>query len=149
MCYDTLAWKGTQLFEGMIGGSLGNQDPVLNTPTVIILALCTILVVLALKKPGEEVMFSTGNRLWIWFLALLLLGALMFSMLLAWTPVSASFIQGVQGRYLLPLLPIFALSLKNDRLVRTDCDDRKLLFGMICMDVYVILRIFSVVCLRV
>ena len=23
MCYDTLAWKGTQLFEGMIGGSLG------------------------------------------------------------------------------------------------------------------------------
>ena len=109
MCYDTLAWKGTQLFEGMIGGSLGNQDPVLNTPTVIILALCTILVVLALKKPGEEVMFSTGNRLWIWFLALLLLGALMFSMLLAWTPRSASMIEGVQGRYLLPSFRRFCL----------------------------------------
>ena len=54
MCYDTLAWKGTQLFEGMIGGSLGNQDPVLNTPTVIILALCTILVVLALKKREKK-----------------------------------------------------------------------------------------------
>ena len=73
----------------------------------------------------------------------------MFSMLLAWTPVSASFIRGVQGRYFLPLLPLLALSLKNGRLVRTVCDDRKLLFGMICMDVYVILRIFSVVCLRV
>ena len=140
MCYDTLAWKGTQLFEGMIGGSLGNQDPVLNTPTVIILALCTILVVLALKKPGEEVMFSTGNRLWIWFLALLLLGALMFSMLLAWTPRSASMIEGVQGRYLLPF--------RSSRVVRTGSDDRGLLYAVMMMDLYVAVRIFAVVCLR-
>ena len=148
MCYDTLAWKGTQLFEGMIGGSLGNQDPVLNTPTVIILALCTILVVLALKKPGEEVMFSTGNRLWIWFLALLLLGALMFSMLLAWTPRSASMIEGVQGRYLLPFLPAVLLTFRSSRVVRTGSDDRGLLYAVMMMDLYVAVRIFAVVCLR-
>ena len=148
MCYDTLAWKGTQLFEGMIGGSLGNQDPVLNTPIVIILALCTILVVLALKKPREEVMFSTGNRLWIWFLALLLLGALMFSMLLAWTPRSASMIEGVQGRYLLPFLPAVLLTFRSSRVVRTGSDDRGLLYAVMMMDLYVAVRIFAVVCLR-
>ena len=148
MCYDTLAWKGTQLFEGMIGGSLGNQDPVLNTPTVIILALCVILVVLALKKPGEEVVISTGNRLWIWFLALLLLGVLMFSMLLAWTPRSASMIEGVQGRYLLPFLPAVLLTFHNSRVVRTESDDRGLLYGVMLMDLYVAVRIFAVVCLR-
>ena len=148
MCYDTLAWKGTQLFEGMIGGSLGNQDPVLNTPTVIILALCTILVVLALKKPGEEVIFSTGNRLWIWFLALLLLGALMFSMLLAWTPRSASMIEGVQGRYLLPFFPAVLLTFRSSRVVRTGSDDRGLLYAVMMMDLYVAVRIFAVVCLR-
>ena len=137
MCYDTLAWKGTQLFEGMIGGSLGNQDPVLNTPTVIILALCTILVVLAL-----------GNRLWIWFLALLLLGALMFSMLLAWTPRSASMIEGVQGRYLLPFLPAVLLTFRSSRVVRTGSDDRGLLYAVMMMDLYVAVRIFAVVCLR-
>ena len=53
MCYDTLAWKGTQLFEGMIGGSLGNQDPVLNTPTVIILALCTICLLYTSPSPRD------------------------------------------------------------------------------------------------
>ena len=149
MCYSTLVWQGAELFSGMIGGSLGNMDPVLNTPYIIVLGLAFILLMLALRKPGESLKISGGQRVWIWVICLICLGALMFSMLLAWTPVSAGFIQGVQGRYLLPLLPIFALSLKNDRLVRTDCDDRKLLFGMICMDVYVILRIFSVVCLRV
>ena len=149
MCYSTLVWQGGELFSGMIGGSLGNMDPVLNTPYIIVLGLAFTLLMLALRKPGESLKISGGQRVWIWVICLICLGALMFSMLLAWTPVSASFIRGVQGRYLLPLLPIFALSLKNDRLVRTDCDDRKLLFGMICMDVYVILRIFSVVCLRV
>lgn len=148
MCYDTLAWKGTQLFEGMIGGSLGNQDPVLNTPTVIILALCAILVVLVLKKPGEEVMISTGNRLWIWFLGLLLLGALMFSMLLAWTPRSASMIEGVQGRYLLPFLPAVLLTFRGSRVVRTGSDDRGLLYAVMLMNLYVAVRIFAVVCLR-
>ena len=53
----------------------------------------------------------------------------MFSMLLAWTPVSSNVINGVQGRYLLPLLPMFLLSLKNDKVVRTDWDDRGLLFA--------------------
>ena len=73
----------------------------------------------------------------------------MFSMLLGWTPVSATMIQGVQGRYLLPLLPMFLLSLKNDKVVRTDWDDRGLLFAMAAMDIYVVLRLFSLVCLRV
>ena len=104
---------------------------------------------LALRKPGEALKISGGQRVWIWCICLMCLGALMFSMLLAWTPVSATFIKGVQGRYLLPLLPVFMLSLKNDRLVRTDCDDRSLLFVMVCIDVYVILRIFGIVCLRV
>lgn len=149
MFYSTLVWNGGELFSGMIGGSLGNMDPVLNTPYVAVLGLAVLLLMLASRKPGESLHISGGQRAWVWTICLICLGALMFSMLLAWTPVSASFIQGVQGRYLLPLLPIFALSLKNDRLVRTDCDDRKLLFVMVCIDVYVILRIFGVVCLRV
>lgn len=105
-------------------------------------------MVLALKKPGEEVMFSTGNRLWIWFLALLLLGALMFSMLLAWTPRSASMIEGVQGRYLLPFLPAVLLTFRSSRVVRTGSDDRGLLYAVMMMDLYVAVRIFAVVCLR-
>lgn len=149
MCYNTLVWQGTELFAGMFGGVLGNMDPVLNTPFAAVLALAVLLLMLALRKPGEALKISGGQRVWIWCICLMCLGALMFSMLLAWTPVSATFIKGVQGRYLLPLLPVFMLSLKNDRLVRTDCDDRSLLFVMVCIDVYVILRIFGIVCLRV
>lgn len=149
MCYNTLMWQGERLYSGMLGESLGNMDAVLNTPYVIILGLTAILLMLAFRKPGESLRMSAGNRGWIWFLCLACLGALMFSMLLAWTPVTSHVINGVQGRYLLPLLPIFLLTLKNDRVVRTDCRDRPLLYVMAVMDLYVAVRIFSIVCLRV
>ena len=149
MCYNTLMWQGEQLYSGMIGSALGNMDPVLNTPYVVVLALTAILAVLALKKPGENVWMGALSRAWIWFLSLTCLSALMFSMLLAWTPVTASMIQGVQGRYLLPLLPMILLTVKNDRVVRTGWNDGYLLYVMTALDVYVILRIFAVVCLRV
>lgn len=147
--YNTVVWQGGQLLGGMLGSSLGNMDPVLNTPFVVLLGLAVLLVLLALRKPGEPIPMTGGQKRWIWFLCLLCLGALMFSMLLAWTPVSAAMVQGVQGRYLLPLLPMFLFTLKNDRVVRTDCGDRVLLYWMACMNVYVILRIFGTVCLRV
>ena len=149
LCYNTLTGYGEQLYSGMIGSMMGNLDPVLNVPYVVILGLTALLVVLALRKPGEPLLIRKGQKLWIWFLAFLCLGALMFSMLLTWTPLSATMIQGVQGRYLLPFLPALLLTIKNDRLVRTAGRDGGILFAMACMDVYAILRIFSIVCLRV
>ena len=149
LCYNTLAGYGEQLYSGLIGGMMGNLDPVLNVPYVVILALTALLVILSLRKPGERLFITMKQKVWIWFLGILCLGALMFSMLLGWTPVSATMIQGVQGRYLLPLLPAFLLTVKNDRVVRTWGKDGGILFAMACMDVYVILRIFSIVCLRV
>ena len=149
LCYNTLTGHGEQLYSGMIGASLGNMDPVINIPYLVILALTVLLLILAMKKPGEAVFMRTGQKIWIWFLALLCLGGLMFSMLLAWTPLSATMIQGVQGRYLLPLLPALLMTVRNGRLVRTGTKDGGILFAMACLDVYGILRIFSIVCMRV
>ena len=146
--YNTVAWQGESLYSGMLGESLGNRDAVLNTPYVVILLLTACLVILALKKPGEEIFMKIRDRLWIWFICLVIFAALMFSMLLAWTPKSSNMVQGVQGRYMLPLLPVFLFTLKNQRVVRTGTDDRLILYTMVAADVYVILRIFAVVCLR-
>ena len=146
--YNTVSWQGESLYSGILGESLGNRDPVLNTPYVIILVLTACLVLLALKKPGEEIFMKIKDRLWIWFICLVIFGALMFSMLLAWTPKSSNMVQGVQGRYMLPLLPVFLFTLKNQKVVRTGTDDRLILYTMMASDVYVILRIFAVVCLR-
>ena len=72
----------------------------------------------------------------------------MLSMLLAWTPIGSKVISGVQGRYFLPFLPVLLMALKNDALVLTRERNRKILYLMCCTDVYVALRLYSIVSMR-
>ena len=150
MFYNTLVWQLQYYHLTMFGAYLGNIDQVLDVPYFIILFLTFALVVMVLKKPGDETIYIKGwKRAWIWFLFLACAGTTMFSMLVAWTPASSRVILGVQGRYFLPLLPIFLLTFKNEWLVLKKNYDRQLLFLIICSDVYAAVRLFSIVSMRI
>ena len=149
LCYNTIAWQGEHLFTGMLGGNLGNLDPVLNTPFVLLIAFAAILLLVSVREKGEKVYMSLGHKVWIWVLSLVILGALMFSMLLAWTPRNAVMIQGVQGRYLLPLLPALLMTVRSHSLEIVPGKRKGFLFGMVILNIWVLLRLFAVVCLRI
>ena len=70
--YNTVSWQGESLYSGILGESLGNRDPVLNTPYVIILVLTACLVILVLKKPRRDLFMKNKERLWIWFICLVI-----------------------------------------------------------------------------
>lgn len=72
----------------------------------------------------------------------------MAAMLVGWTPLSSQVIAGVQGRYLLPFLPFVLMTVKSERLVRTAGSDETLLFYICAMDAYALLRLFSIVSMR-
>ena len=72
----------------------------------------------------------------------------MTAMLIAWTPLSSQVVEGVQGRYLLPVIPFVFMCLKSDRVVRTGGSDETLVFYMCALNCYVLLRVFSIVSLR-
>ncbi len=146
--FNTAAWQAQQYHLTMIGAYLGNLDPVLDVPYILVVALTGCLLCLAFRKPGEQLVLTGGKRLWIWMLCFGCVTATMFSMLLAWTPVGSQVISGVQGRYFLPFLPVFLMSLKNDRIVLTGDGNRGILYAMCCVNVYVVLRIYSVVSMR-
>ncbi len=148
MAFDTVLYQAGNWVSMMLGFNLGNSDPVLEVPFIVILLFGAGLVMMALRKPGDNMRFSTGNRIWIWCVCLALTGALLFSMLLAWTPIGSNVINGVQGRYFLPILPVFLLSLQNDTIVLTKNADRSILYLMCCANVYVLARIFGIVATR-
>lgn len=146
--FNTVIWQAEYWHMTVIGAYLGNIDTVLDVPYVLVVFFTVGLLGLALRKPGDSLVLVGGRRLWIWFLCLLCAGTVMFSMLLAWTPVSSRIICGVQGRYFLPFLPILLMTWKNDMVVLTDNHDRSLLYLMCCANVYIVFRIFSIVCMR-
>lgn len=146
---NTVIWQGETWHLTMIGAYLGNADPVLDVPYLLVMAFTGALILLALRKPGETLVLTGGRWLWVWALCLICTGALMLSMLLGWTPVSSRIINGVQGRYFLPFLPVLLMTVKNDSVVLTKDCSRTVLYLMVCMDLYVALRIFSTVSMRV
>ncbi len=148
--YNTILEKGDYYHLTMMGNWLGNLDQVLDVPYVVILAMTFTLFFLAMKKPGGETVYlAGGRRAWALFLCLACVGAAMFSMFIAWTPASSSIVMGVQGRYFLPFLPVFLMALKNNWITLTKNRDRELLFFLVCANGYVLLRLFSIVSIRI
>lgn len=147
--YQTILWQAQQYHLTMIGASLGNLDPVLDVPYVVVVTLSLCLLGLAFRKPGENLHFSGCQRVWIGVVCAGCAGLVMLSMLIAWTPLSARVINGVQGRYFLPFLPVLLLALKNNTVVLTKNPNRSILYLMCCLDAYALIRLYSVVSMRV
>lgn len=146
--YETLLLQADHYHLTMIGSKLGNLDEILNVPYVAVMALTGCLIMLVLRKPGENLVLVKGRRIWILTVCALCTGVTMLSMLIAWTPLSSSVILGVQGRYFLPFLPVFLMACKNDAVVLTKNRNRSILYLMFCINCYVLLRLFSTVSMR-
>ncbi|MCD8082773.1 MAG: DUF2142 domain-containing protein [Clostridiales bacterium] len=149
MFYQTILWQAESFHLTMIGASLGDLDPVLDVPYLLVVAFSLGLLCLTFRKPGETLFIRGGKRIWIFVVCAVCAAAILGSMLIAWTPLSARVISGVQGRYFLPFLPVLLMALKNDTVVLTKNPNCSILYVMCCMDGYVLLRLYSIVSMRV
>ena len=150
LLYNTLLVKGEYYHLTMLGNWMGNLDPVLDVPYLLIWAMTLALLLLAMKKPGTETIYlAGGRRLWVFAVCLGCFLAASLSMLIAWTPASSKIIMGVQGRYFLPVLPALLMAAKNNWIALTRNRDRELLYFMVCVSGYALLRLFSIVSIRI
>lgn len=148
MFFNTVIWQAEYWHMTVIGAYLGNVDTVLDVPYLLVIFFTCALLLLAFRKPGEELVLVRGRRIWIWCLCLMCAGAVMLSMLISWTPVSSRIINGVQGRYFLPFLPVLLMTCKNNTVVLSKNPNRAVLYLMCCSNAYIVLRIYSIVSMR-
>ncbi|MDD3251300.1 MAG: DUF2142 domain-containing protein [Lachnospiraceae bacterium] len=148
MFYQTLMWQGEQYHLSMIGAWLGNLDRVLDVPYLVVGVITLCLLELAFRKPGESLQLSGKQRIWIGVICAACAAVVMLSMLIACTPLSARVINGVQGRYFLPFLPVLLMALKNDTVVLTKDRNRSILYLMCCLNGYELLHLYSIVSMR-
>lgn len=148
MIYDTFIYQMQHYHFGMIGRYLGNLDEILDISYFAMSVFTLCLLVLGFSTQGEELRLFAPQK-WLIFLSMTLcIGLIEFSMLLAWTPISSQIIQGVQGRYFLPLLPLGLLLLKQKAFVFTTQKNRTALIVMCLMNVFVLIRMFGIICIR-
>lgn len=124
---NTLKTSALFYVNTMLGWRLGQMDPNLQMPNLFYLLLIVLLLFCFLPVLEEKKMFRKGNKAWM----LVLIGAVvflgMYSMLVAWTPISSDVITGVQGRYFLPVLPLGAMVVFSEGNIVLKRDNEKLL----------------------
>lgn len=115
MLFNTWFDQSEHYLRTIVGGSLGWFQVEISW---VIICGFIILVILALANDELNFMRMTWNqKSLIYILSILMLGAIVLAMWLGFTPTSLECIAGVQGRYLLPFIPLVVLTLKNGYIV--------------------------------
>ena len=179
MVCGTFSQQSGEMIGDMMGVRLGNLDPLLGIPFFLAQIFLLGLLLLAMKtETGESAPLAaetgggrehkpeagsapaqsetdrrtypgTAARLWIAAVAALVMLLIAGAMLLSWTGRDSQIIEGIQGRYLLPVLPLFLILLKNETVVLKRDISRGILYTFFCMDAYALLRIFTLACMRI
>lgn len=146
MYYDSFRKYGDFYFETMMGGQLGWLD--IQISDVLIFALAIILVLAVLAKEKEPFYLEKKDK---WIMALIsagVIGALMMVFLLTWTPYGSKVIEGTQGRYFLPVLPLVVLLLRNRNLTLKKSINMNLIMSVGLIQFMVVWEIFQKVITR-
>ena len=116
MFYRTLEQQISRWLSGALASPLGWLE--ISLPDIVIIGFLFVLLLCICKsRPFTDRRVLAGSRVYPLFLFVLMTGAIMFSMLLDWTPMGSMEIQGVQGRYFIPFLPLILLILDNNLII--------------------------------
>ena len=160
--YNTFLTQGETYHQTLAGGYLGTSDPVVGVPYPVMAALTLGLLLatfsVAEKKQEDEDFIEADifripnlkmrERVYLFILCALVLFLAMLTMLVAWTPVTRDYLEGVSGRYFLPVLPLFLLALQSSRFQSKTDLTGVLLYGFIYLNCFSLLKIFTTICMR-
>lgn len=123
---NTLFNQADFYYQTTIGGSLGWFQVGIASPWVLVAAFTILLLATVFISPADDKVLSLKRRL----ISLLIVVAggvsVIMAMFMGWTFNSEAVIQGVQGRYFIPLLPLALLVLRTS-LIKFEVDPKELI----------------------
>ncbi|MDU4937991.1 MAG: DUF2142 domain-containing protein [Clostridium sp.] len=106
----------------------------INIHGILTYSFFILLVLAALKQKDEEQYITTANKI---LMGIIIVGVILalYTVGFTWTPNGKTVIDGVQGRYLIPLFPLIFLLLRNKNLTFEKNIDKKLMFSLCCVQI--------------
>lgn len=142
---NTVLEKGEFYLKTLFGGSLGYFNTEISWAFIIIFILLAFMAAAAAE--GEDSRLKPLSLGWV---GLIMLGvcALAVYGCISWTPLYYKTIYGLQGRYFLPVFPLFLLLLKNKAIKVTRDLTANLIFIASAANILVLLNAFCVISAR-
>lgn len=135
----TFVTRFTKYISEMFGGSLEWNENVTIQIFPIILLITSILLIVKGKK--ESVKISKTNKFIIAFIIFCVTMLIFTSMYLCWSNPNIDYINGVQGRYFIPILPLI-LMLFSTKFLDDENTTKNISVIVLLMQIFVILNIF-------
>ncbi len=145
--YNTLLLQLEYYHKTMFGAYLGHADDVVGIPYVGFLVL-NIGMIFSVFGEAKEKQLLIKERVLTGISIFFVIFLVLLSMLIAWTPISSEFIEGVSGRYFIPVLLPLLMICRNNKIVIKDETKRNIIFLFILINAMSLLKIFSTVCIR-
>jgi uncharacterized membrane protein len=138
--YQTFMEYGEMYIRGMIGDYMGYvQIRVFLLPILVYILL---LIAACIRKEEEPVYIGMGTRVYMWIIFVTVCAIAVAAMLLYWTDAGSYVIEGVQGRYFLPALPIALIACRSNQIsVKSDMN-RTIMFATVYIQVFVMASFF-------
>ncbi|MCL1797544.1 MAG: DUF2142 domain-containing protein [Eggerthellaceae bacterium] len=139
----TLDSLGDWYLSTTIGGSLGWFQGDIKSPWFIVILFAIPLVLSFLKTPSDELSIPFKHK--ILYLVIFCCGlfAVMLSMFVGHTFDYENIILGVQGRYLLPFIPLIALLFRNNTIVSKRNLLTLTMFSLLALNLAYLVRIVA------
>ena len=106
----TIFENGAYYIKSVAGGVLGYNSVIISDAFIIVVLVCAVMA--AFTEDCDSYTLRGRDRTMFGFISLIILGLVVY-LGISWTPVSYSTIYGIQGKYLLPVLPMALLALKG------------------------------------
>lgn len=146
MFVNTVLDKGGFYLESLVGYKLGWVE--IETSILVVILFWFLLFLSTLEVQGEGVQIQRVQRGWMFFWCLACAGLVLLGMLFGWTPIGHVSIEGVQGRYFLPFMPIFLAACRQQFICLRCRMDRGIavmaVFGQLLTIAYVIRQVTMV-----
>lgn len=124
---NTLSDKTSFYLMSLVGQKMGWVEIEISE---VIPFLFWVLLILSVMKTKEEPLYvRLGQKCWIALVGAACIGIILAGMLLTWTPYGNVSIEGVQGRYFLPLMPALLLLGRNSRLTWDHSPEKGLMYA--------------------
>ncbi len=140
---NTLSDKTAFYLESLIGQKMGWVE--IEISEVISMLFWLLLIFSALKPKEEHQFVRAGQKCWIALVCAACAGIILAGMLLTWTPYGNISIEGVQGRYFIPFMPVLMLLVRNKRLVWEHSPERGLMYAGFIGEILAIMYLIKAV----
>lgn len=137
--YSTILTNISYYIHTMVGGYLGWL--VIPIPWFVTLILLTTLFISIMKTEDDNINISTKSRCLLGSVCIISICFVMAGLLFSWTPASYTVIQGVQGRYFIPILLLMLLAVRGNWMTIKRNVPKYCVFATVLVQPYIIYSI--------